>query len=158
MLEINATKGFRHVEFFETILKTLQTEPHTPLRHIRNVTVTFAWDTQWFQAHIHEVHSEICADILRLRANLACDLVRAIDNLTKLTINWHDSEDSGDALAMRNVVLEPFDEIVVNVYGEPIDVNIINHFEQQGTEHNPSTLTTSMRQELDEILDGQDFC
>lgn len=158
ILQIDATKGFRHVEFFLEILGALQTEPVTPLHHIRNAAVTFVWDTQWFQAHAHEPQAEICNQILRLRGNLTHQLICAIPNLTKLTLNWHDSEESDDSLAMRSVVLEPFDEVVLNVYGEPIDINIINHFEQQDTGPKPSGLVSAMRQELDEILTGKDFC
>jgi len=157
-MEINATRGFRHLEFFMTILDTLQNESSSPLHHIRNAAVTFVWDTQWYQAHAHEPQAETCSQVLRLRGNLVYELVCAIPNLKKLTINWHDSEDSGDALAMRSVVLEPFDEIVLNTYGEPIDINIVNHFHQQSTGQKSSVPTCAMRQELEGILMGEDFC
>jgi len=156
MLEIDASKGFRHVEFFLTILETLKT-PFSPLHHIRNAAVTFVWDTQWYQAHSHDPQAEFCNEVLRLRANLVHQLV-TVSNLTKITINWHDSEDSGDSLAMRSLVLEPFDDILLNVHREPIDINIINHFEQQGTGHKPSGLVSAMRREFDEILTGKEFC
>lgn len=157
-LELDATKGFRHLEFFNTILNTLWTEANTPLNHIRNAAITFVWDTQWIQSHAHEFKTELCTQILRIRANLAYQLVCAIPNLTKVTIHWHDSENSNDAILMRNVALEPFDVTPLNKYKEPVDINIINHFEQQDTEHKPSSLISAMRQELDEILAGKDFC
>jgi hypothetical protein len=166
VLEIDITKNFRHFSFFDEMLNEFIDSPFSPIKQVRKVSITMAWDSEWIRDKTTPPNVDLddawaMEYYFSVRVNKVIDLLRRASELRLIVINWHDTESTG---ASRTIMDDTFTNFLLltdmqwvdNSTNPPtlknLDVECHEHISDAGTAHAANSLLALRRTEFDELL------
>lgn len=166
ILTIDVNKGFQHFSFFNETMTKLMQEPHSPLKHIRKLRLIITWDSEWLREKCTPPDREIVEGqeyffgyYFGERMQVIRNLVEASPALQKVTIEYHDTEDTTESRAfmadrLAALQMELMDKLWMNAndFPMPVDTEFKEHFSQAGTAHARDSILALRRAEMDRFL------
>ena len=166
VLTINVNQGFQHMSFFTETLNKLIDAPYSPLEQVRKLRLVIAWDSEWLREkttppdrEIEEGQTFFFTYYFGERLQVATNLVKACPELVKVTIEYHDTEDTTESRTfmadrLSELQTELASKFSINKEGFPLPVELEfkEHFSQAGTAHARNSVLALHRTEMDRFL------
>jgi hypothetical protein len=168
VLTVDVNKGFEHISFFIETMDKLVQQIFSPLEHIRKLRLVVTWDSEWLREkstppdrQLEEGQMFFFGFHFAERLQVIINLLNACPELEKVTIDYHDTEDTP---ASRSFMVDKLMDLHTAIAGklyrdehglmQSVDIETREHFSVAGTAHARNSPLALRRTEFDHFLLG----
>jgi hypothetical protein len=166
VLTIDVNKGFEHFSMYNETMNMLIDSTFSPLEHIRKVHLVITWDSEWLREKSTPPGGELETDQMFFfgfffgeRLQTMINLLKACPELRKVTIDYHDTEDTPESRTFMVEKLMDLHATItgktwINEYGAscPVELEVHEYFSAANTVHAGNSLLALRRTEFDRFL------
>lgn len=166
VLTVDVNTGFQHMSMFVETMNQLIDASFSPLEHIRKLRLLITWDSEWLREKSTPPDRTVETDQVSIigfffseRLQVMINLLNACPELEKITIEYHDTEDTPESrsfMAERLADLQTAiaEKIYIGVDGFPraTELEMQEHFSSAGTAHARNSVLALRRSEFDSLL------